>query len=556
MNQLANINIGKKLALVFGSAMFLIVLVAGLGIWSLRSVEKTVNQSQFETENIFLAQKAEDSSARALLCTAAWVVRTKASAEDENLVNKLRDDYHVSFNQLLSRVSSPEGHRLTDLWTSRSELTRTTNLRVNNLTKAGRNGEAGKLFLEGSLPAYDRRDATIKEFLHWQEDQQAQTNQQRIRLISRFTTLIALVTLLLLAGCALAGILLTRSISKPLTAAVLHLDEVARGDISRDLPREYLARGDEIGALSKAMQTMSGSLREMIKSMTHGIQVLSSSSAELSANSARMSDGSRGASGKAHAVAAAAEQMSANVMSVASGMEQTTTNLATVASATNQMTSTIGEIAHNSEKARRITEEAARQATGISEQMNQLGAAAEQIGKVTETITDISSQTNLLALNATIEAARAGSAGKGFAVVANEIKELAQQTAAATEDIKSRIAGVQTSTVGGIAEIGKVTQVIHEVSDIVASIAAAIEEQSTTTKDIARNIAQASTGVQDANKRVAEASQATAEITRDIVGVDQAAGDMADGSETVKSSVTNLSRVAEELQATVERFKL
>src|ERR1017187_5300530 len=152
------------------------------------------------------------------------------------------------------------------------------------------------------------------------------------------------------------------------------------------------------------------------------------------------------------------------------------------------MTATIGEIASNSEKARRITEDATRQAARISEQMNQLGTAAQQIGKVTETITEISSQTNLLALNATIEAARAGSAGKGFAVVANEIKGLAQQTAAATEDIKGRIAGVQSSTAGGIAEIGKVTQVIREVSDIVSAIAAAIEEQATVTKDIARNI--------------------------------------------------------------------
>ena len=154
--------------------------------------------------------------------------------------------------------------------------------------------------------------------------------------------------------------------------------------------------------------------------------------------------------------------MSSNITSVAAGMEQTTTNLSHVASATEQMTSTIGEIAQNSEKARRITDEATRQAARITEQIDQLGVAAREIGKVTETITEISSQTNLLALNATIEAARAGSAGKGFAVVATEIKALAQQTAAATEDIKGRIAGVQSATAGGITEIGKVSQIIQE----------------------------------------------------------------------------------------------
>ena len=175
-------------------------------------------------------------------------------------------------------------------------------------------------------------------------------------------------------------------------------------------------------------------------------------------SSTQMTSGSRNASDKAHSVSAAAEEMSSNITSVAAGMEETTTNLAHVASATEQMTSTIGEIAQNSEKARRITDEATRQAARITEQINQLGVAAREIGKVTETITEISSQTNLLALNATIEAARAGTAGKGFAVVATEIKALAQQTAAATEDIKGRIAGVQSATAGGITEIGKVSR--------------------------------------------------------------------------------------------------
>ena len=183
-----------------------------------------------------------------------------------------------------------------------------------------------------------------------------------------------------------------------------------------------------------------------------------------------------------------------------------------------------------------------------------MGVAAREIGKVTETITEISSQTNLLALNATIEAARAGSAGKGFAVVATEIKALAQQTAAATEDIKGRIAGVQSATAGGIAEIGKVSQVIQEVSEIVASIAAAIEEQATATKDIARNIADASVGVNDSNTRVLETSQASREIAKDIVVVDHTAGEIATGSDRVRASAGELSSVAEALRVTVSHF--
>ncbi len=348
----------------------------------------------------------------------------------------------------------------------------------------------------------------------------------------------------------------SRSIANPLHRAVTHLHEVAGGDLSNDAPAEFLARGDEIGLLAKAKQLMITNLRQMVQEIAGGVHVLSSSSSELSANSGQMSEGGRQASDKAHAVAAAAEEMTSNVISVAAGMEQTSTNLTSVASATEQMTATIGEIAGNSEKARRITEEATRQAERIGEQMNQLGQAAQAIGKVTETITEISSQTNLLALNATIEAARAGAAGKGFAVVANEIKELAQQTAAATEDIKTRVAGVQSSTAGGIAEINKISRVIHDVSDIVASIAAAIEEQATVTKDIARNIGEATTGVRDANLRVAESSHATQDIAKEIAGVDVAARQMADGSEQVRSSATDLSRLAEKLQTTVNRFQV
>jgi len=146
--------------------------------------------------------------------------------------------------------------------------------------------------------------------------------------------------------------------------------------------------------------------------------------------------------------------------------------------------------------------------------MNQLGDAAQQTGRVTEAITEISAQTNLFALNATIEATRAGAAGKGFAVVATEIKALAQQTSAATDDIRNRIDGVQSSAAASIRKIEKVSQVIDEVSQIVTTIATAIEEQAVVTKDIARNIAEASLGVQEANERISESSLAILEASR------------------------------------------
>jgi methyl-accepting chemotaxis protein len=220
------------------------------------------------------------------------------------------------------------------------------------------------------------------------------------------------------------------------------------------------------------------------------------------------------------------------------------------------MSATVGEIASNAEKARTISGEATSQAQAISAMMKELGRAAQDIGKVTETITSISAQTNLLALNATIEAARAGAAGKGFAVVANEIKELAQQTASATEDIKSKISGIQASTGGAMGDIEKIAQVIKEVGEIVASIAAAIEEQSTVTKDVASNIAQASTGVKDANERVSQTAAVAQSIAKDIANVNATVTDLVTNGEQVQASSSELSKLAEKLKEQVSQFKI
>lgn len=376
----------------------------------------------------------------------------------------------------------------------------------------------------------------------------------RIEGFGKYRTKLVTGTAIALGFALLVLAITVRGVTKPLAVAIAQVGQVAQGNLATELPAGYAERGDEIGTLARAIQEMSTKLRGMVGEISSGIGVLSSAALQMQTSSAQMTAESRNASDKAHSVAAAAEEMSSNVTSVAVGMEQTTTNLANVASATDQMTATIGEIAGNSERARRITHDATIQAKRITEQINQLSESAREIGKVTETINEISSQTNLLALNAAIEAARAGAAGKGFAVVANEIKALAQETAAATEDIKNRVAGVQRSTASGISEIEKVSQVIHEVSDIVGSIAAAIEEQATATRDIARNIAEASTGVNDANERVAQSSQVSREIARDISTVDHAAAEMSDGSSHVRSSADEVSRISGQLQITVDRF--
>ena len=238
---------------------------------------------------------------------------------------------------------------------------------------------------------------------------------------------------------------------------------------------------------------------------------------------------------RTNAVAGAAEEMNANMESVSATMDKAAFNVKTVASATEEMTATITEVAKNSENASLITEKAVVQAKRASDQVGQLGKAAKEIEEVLETIAEISDQTNLLALNATIEAARAGEYGKGFAVVANEIKELAAATSEATMEIKQKIEGIQHSTSGTITEINQITGIIHEVNEMVATIATAVEQQTTTTKEIASNVAKASTGISEVNENIAQSSMVAAEIAKDIAAVDRSATSIAEKSQEVSN---------------------
>ncbi len=553
MISLANVRIGNKISLVLGGTVFLLAGLSALSLWGTHSEEKAAIIVAQGLTKARLAEEVEGDTTGIALDFETMFLQKKSSEElfrDIADHRKARLDVLQQFIVLAATPTSiKQGADMADLVKTAS----LQSTKAGELIKAGRFADALQAFNIYSSVAVKLR-ATAREASKHQQD--AGVAKQKASQDTSSTVRIALIvgSLFAVAGAFFGVFLLTRGIATPLVRTVAHLDQIASGDLSKDTPSEMQARGDEIGALARAMQTMTVALRKMIQEVSSGIQVLATSSTEMTASSTQMTTGSRQASDKAHSVSAAAEQMSSNITSVAAGMEQTTTNLSHVASATEQMNSTIGEIAQNSEKARRITGEATRQAARITEQIDQLGIAAREIGKVTETITEISSQTNLLALNATIEAARAGSAGKGFAVVATEIKALAQQTAAATEDIKGRIAGVQAATASGIKEIEKISQVISDVSSIVSSIAAAIEEQSVSTKDIARNIAEASVGMNDANTRVAETSHVSREIAKDIVTVDQAAGEMAHGSDHVRTSAVALYAVAEGLRVTVSRF--
>lgn len=264
-------------------------------------------------------------------------------------------------------------------------------------------------------------------------------------------------------------------------------------------------------------------LGHVLKEVSDNAQTLSSASEELSANSQQMVANAEETAAQAGVVSAAAQQVSTNVQTVAAGTEE--------------MSASIREIAKNAQEAAKVAAIGVVAADSASETISKLGLSSAEIGKVIKTITSIAQQTNLLALNATIEAARAGEAGKGFAVVANEVKELAKETAKATEDISQKIEKIQSDTNHAVAAISEINGVINKISDYQNTIASAVEEQTATTNEITRNIA--------------EAAQGSTEIAQNILGVAEAARNTTIGATDTEKAALELARMAASLQNTV-----
>jgi len=368
---------------------------------------------------------------------------------------------------------------------------------------------------------------------------------------SKMQWIMGALALICSAAIVVVALLLTRSITRPIVRGVEFAKSMAGGDFSQNLD---IDQKDEVGVLARALNDMTHSVGSMFKEVISGVNTMTTSSSELTEIAHMMSSSAEKTSGKSNSVSASSEEMSNNLNSVAAAMEQATANLTIVASSSEEMSNTISEIARNSERARSITTDAVSQAKDASGTVGELGVSAQEIGKVTEAITEISEQTNLLALNATIEAARAGEAGKGFAVVANEIKELAKQTAEATQDIKRQVGGIQASSGSVVEAIKTISSVINEIDQIVSTIATAVEEQSVTTQEIAQNVTHASQGIGEVNENVAHSSTVASTINQDIDEVNHLTDEMTNSSGQVNLSAEELAKLAGQLKELVGRF--
>ena len=284
-----------------------------------------------------------------------------------------------------------------------------------------------------------------------------------------------------------------------------------------------------LGDYRKIVQGVNQTLEaivEPLKATAENASTLASSSEELTAVSQQMAGNAEETAVQANVVSAASEQVSRNVASVATASEE--------------MQASIREIAKNANDSARVAKNAVTVAHSTNETMKKLGQSSQEIGNVIKVITSIAQQTNLLALNATIEAARAGEAGKGFAVVANEVKELAKQTAKATEEISQKIEAIQGVTKGAVTAIEEIGTIINQINDISNSIASAVEEQTVTTNEIGRSVTEAAQGVSD--------------IAKNISGVATAARNTTQGANDTKTASQELSEMAARLQASVAKF--
>jgi len=413
-----------------------------------------------------------------------------------------------------------------------------------------------QLDIAAALQAIDKKKQLINE-----SEQKASESRESVVATShrvRETASASVNSFLIIGGLAIAltmvlGVLIARSILIPLNQTIRMLDGIAAsgGDLTQRL---IMNRRDEFGRLANSFNRFVEKIQGVVSRIASDSEILVSSSAELNETSGSLSKGAEETSLRSSSVAAAAEEMSVSISNIQRTTHDMNHSFSMVSTAVDEMSRSISEIANNTEQSSTIANSAQITVGSSHEKMQLLSQAAEEIGRVTEVIQDIAEQTNLLALNATIEASRAGEAGRGFAVVATEVKALARQTAEATDDIRSRIAGIQSSASLAVETISDVDTVVKQVHNISTTIAAAVEEQRCVAESISEQLTSVAGGVQSVSHSLDQSTEASAEVSRNIAQVEDVARRTSGDAAKTGSVGTRMTSLASKLNETLSEF--
>ena len=553
-----NIGLSWKVQL---APAFLILVLIGVGAYALVALRS--NQAAVDA---LVSGPVRQSELANDLTTTIWISHAKlyrlaaiaSNEKDEKKVAAFAKEASAAAAKISDAVKAVEAAQ----GEAKSERLEKLKVAVAGYLKQSKNaiemadGDAGSalMFIKGAERNFTDIEKLTDDLITRSADSKdREIARAGIRLEQQQLTLTCVLLVVAFAGIVIS-FLIGRGISRPVVAMSKALRELAVGNFDVQLPG--LNRGDEVGQMAHAIQEFKlqaiakaeretsereeknrelavarrielHNLAESFETAVGNIiEKVGSASSELESSAVILTRSSAATQQLSTVVAAASEETSANVQSVAS--------------ATEQMAGSISEIGRQVVESNKITNEAVGQAVKTDARIAELSLAAGRIGDVTQLITTIAEQTNLLALNATIEAARAGEAGRGFAVVAQEVKALAAQTAKATSEISTQIAGMQTATQDSVLAIKEISGTIGRVSEIAAAIAAAIEEQGAATHEIARNVQQAAIG--------------STQVATSIADVNRGAGDTGSASSQVLSSAQLLSDENKRLKAEVVKF--
>ncbi|PPK67169.1 methyl-accepting chemotaxis protein [Actinokineospora auranticolor] len=512
---------------VFSAFLALAVVVIGLGVFSLvQQVDQRDRATSIAEDTVTPlvdVKAAETANLTALLTDI--VLETVKDPQAQASLTKGRDSYiaaaDAGFAKLKTSIPDSLQPALTQLMADRDTFW-TSHKARRAATAAGDtvNEQKYNAAAQANLPKVNEGFAKLTTSLVDYGATQRQAIADATTTSIWLTVVVIAIAVLLALGLGWA---LTRSIRRPVRKLQDFADRVAAGDLTQKVD---IQTGDEIGQMGEALQNAVDQIRTVVSGVAESASGLAGSADKLTATNDRVSGAAGSTSRQAGEVSSAAARVSDSV--------------GTVSAAADQLGASIREIAQNTSEAAKVGAEATATAQHTNDIITRLGSSSAEIGDVLKTIRSIAEQTNLLALNATIEAARAGDAGKGFAVVAGEVKDLAQETANATEDIGRRVAAIQTDTEAAVSAIGQIVQVIERVNQFQSAIAASVEEQSATSDEVSRSVAEAASG----SNSIASA----------ITEVATAAGDTSRGVSEAEQTTVELARLSGKLQDLITRF--